>query len=127
MKFSMIAITFGLIGTMAFAARPHEFNQASYEQSQAQGKVTVIGFHAKGCGSCKVQKPILDALLKTQELAPIEGYFADYDKEKSFRKKLKVPYPSTIVLIKDNREVARLTGETDEAKIHAFLKQGLAL
>lgn len=123
----MIALTFSLIGTMAFAAPAQEFNRAGYEKGQSQGKVTVIGFHAKGCGSCKVQKPIMDTLLKTQELTSIEGYFADYDKEMSFRKELEVPYPSTIVLMKNNLEVARLTGETDEAKIREFLKQGLSL
>ena len=86
---------------------------------------TVIAFHSNSCGTCKVQKPKLQALLLKEKYSPIKDIFLDFDSEEEVRKKLKVNYPSTIIIFKNGSEVARVTGETNEDALQKLLDKGL--
>ena len=50
----------------------------------------------------------------------------DIHKDKRVTTSRRIPRRSTMVLIKDSREVGRLIGKTDEGSIKAFLNKALA-
>ena len=47
---------------------------------------TVIAFHSNSCGTCKVQKPKLQALLLKEKYSPKKDIFLDFDSEEEVRK-----------------------------------------
>ena len=112
-----------LAGHAAAAERP--FDQAGFDRDRAAGRPVVVYFHADWCPTCKVQKPIVDRLAQAPALQPVTIYVADYDTETALEKSLNVHMQSTFVVFRRGREVARSTGQTQEAAIRAVLRQAL--
>jgi thiol-disulfide isomerase/thioredoxin len=101
------------------------FNQAQYEKTVAAGKPAVVYLHADWCPTCRAQQPIVDKLSKEPGLKQVTIFVADFDKETSLEKSLKVTEQSTFVVFKQGHEVTRSTGQTDEKAIRATLEQAL--
>ena len=112
-----------LAGTTAAAEVP--FDQASYVQTLAAGKPVVVYLHADWCPTCRAQQPIVDRLSKEPRLKDVTIYVADFDKETTLEKSLKVTQQSTFVVFKQGHEVTRSTGQTTEPAIRAVLEQAL--
>lgn len=90
-----------------------------------ENPATVLAFHSSSCGTCKVQKPRLQSLLLKNQNSNLKGIFLDFDAEEEIKKKFKVNYPSTVLVFKNGTEVARVTGETDEAALQDLLSKGV--
>jgi thioredoxin 1 len=110
-------------GLASAGERP--FDQAAFDQLQAQGKPVVVYFHATWCPTCKIQQPIVDKLTASPALRDVTLFEADYDKEVALKRALHVTQQSTFVVFKNGREVARSTGETTEPAIRSTLEKAL--
>ena len=126
MRTVFVAIALVLFAKLAFAA-PSEFSTEGYRQLQESGSPYVVGFHAWWCGTCRVQKPALEALLRTDEFAGVAGLMADFHTHSDTRKALKVTSPSTLVLMKGTQVIARSVGVTDKNELAAFLRRTKSL
>ena len=68
-------------------------------------EITIVDFYASWCGQCKKIAPIIQELTKEYKVLSID---AEEDKE-SVEKYSVVTLP-TILILKDDKESARLTG-----------------
>jgi thioredoxin-like negative regulator of GroEL len=106
--------------TKAESVGVHAISEAIKSSSSA-----VIAFHSQSCGTCKIQKPKLQALLLENQNSKIKDVFLDFDSEEEIRKQFKVAYPSTVIVFKNGSEVARVTGETNEAGLQKLLNKSI--
>lgn len=121
------AASLGLIlfAALAFSAEV-PFNQAQFDAARASGKPIAVVFHADWCPTCRAQAPLLKDLIQTPEFSRLTLYIANYDQEKDLKKSLGVSQQSTLVVFKHGHEVARSTGDTNEASLGALLRQAIS-
>lgn len=129
MNFTKFVVVTGLLiaGTQASASST-AFSETSFDQAlKAKGPV-VVAFHSDSCGSCKVQKPNLEAALNEDPLKPVVGFMANFEATAEFRKKMEKPVrgPSTILIFKEGKEIARILGETNKDKIRDTIAKSIA-
>ncbi|TAM85120.1 thioredoxin [bacterium] len=119
----MMLAFLGSAATAFAGERP--FDQALFDKALAQGKPTVVYFHADWCPTCRAQQPIVDRLAAAPEMKNVTVFVADYDKEAALKKALRVNYQSTFVVFKGGHEVTRSTGQTDEQDIRDTWEKAL--
>lgn len=114
-----------LLASYAASAAQIAFSQSAFDKLQAEGKPAIVYFHADWCPTCKVQKPIVDSLLKQPDMQSITLLIADYDKEIALKKAMHISQQSTFVVFKGGKEVTRATGQTTKPAIQATFAQAL--
>src|SRR3954453_4089725 len=112
----LLASSLLLVASATFAGE-QAFNQAQFDRLNADGKPSIVYFHATWCPTCKVQQPIVDRLAASPEMKEVTIFVADYDKEVALKRAMKVSQQSTFVVFKRGHEVARSTGQTRELDI----------
>ncbi|MPZ46580.1 MAG: thioredoxin fold domain-containing protein [Betaproteobacteria bacterium] len=127
MKLLLCLLACALLSTAgcALAAAPAPFEAAAFKAAAEAGKPVIIEVHADWCGECKAQNQVLTKLTGEPAYANLVRFRVDYDRQKDLVKKFGVRKQSTLVLYKGNTEVARLVGETAEAKIKAMLGKAI--
>lgn len=113
--------------SVATAAPANKFSVSDFERAAETSLPVIVGFHSPSCGSCKVQKPNLEALLKEKEFTNVQGFLADFSDSENFRKSLAKPVrsPSTIVVFKNGHEVRRILGITNKDELRKALLESL--
>jgi len=114
----------GLIGAVTPAAEV-PFNPQQFKAAEAAGKPVAVAFHAKWCSTCREQAAALTALMGSPELKALTLYVADFDRNQALRRSLSVTTPSTIVVFKGSREIARTVGDTKPKSLMALLRRAL--
>ena len=113
-----------LISTSSFAGEYEtNFNIEKFKFAQNNGKIVVIHSWNKSCGTCAKQKPILEKAKKDFENIIFMNF--EQTKNKDIAKLLKVDYWTTIVVYKDNKELAREIGLYREEDIYNLIKKGI--
>ena len=113
-----------LISTSSFAGEYEtNFNIEKFKFAQNNGKIVVIHSWNKSCGTCAKQKPILEKAKKDFENVIFMNF--EQTKNKDIAKLLKVDYWTTIVVYKDNKELAREIGLYNEEDIYNLIKKGI--
>ena len=113
-----------LISTSSFAGEYEtNFDIEKFKFAQNNGKVVVIHSWNKSCGTCAKQKPILEKAKKDFENVIFMNF--EQTKDKDIAKLLKVDYWTTIVVYKDNKELAREIGLYKQEDIYNLIKKGI--
>ena len=113
-----------LISTNSFAGEyVTNFDIEKFKFAQNNGKIVVIHSWNKSCGTCAKQKPILEKAKKDFENVIFMNF--EQTKNKDIAKLLKVNYWTTIVVYKDNKELAREIGLYNEEDIYNLIKKGI--
>ena len=113
-----------LISTSSFAGEYEtNFNIEKFKFAQNNGKIVVIHSWNKSCGTCAKQKPILEKAKKDFENIIFMNF--EQTKNKDIAKLLKIDYWTTIVVYKDNKELAREIGLYNERDIYNLIKKGI--
>jgi thiol-disulfide isomerase/thioredoxin len=120
----LLASSLLLLASAAFAGE-QPFNQAQFDRLNADGKPSIVYFHATWCPTCKVQQPIVDRLAASPEMKDVTIFVADYDKEVALKREMKVTQQSTFVVFKGGHEVVRSTGQTREQDIRITFAKAL--
>ena len=111
-----------LFQSVLFAAgKP--YSQAEFDKLTKEGKRIVLHVHAKWCGTCAAQDPILNSLMKSPEFKNFTFYNVDYDTSKDLLKTLRVSRQSAIIVFKQGKEQGRSLGDTTESSIKVLLKK----
>ena len=112
-----------LISTSSFAGEYEtNFDIEKFKFAQNNGKIVVIHSWNKSCGTCAKQKPILEKAKKDFENVIFMNF--EQTKNKDIAKLLKVDYWTTIVVYKDNKELAREIGLYNQEDIYNLIKKG---
>ena len=117
-------LSFGLPLVPAVAAGLAPYEAEAFAKARAAGPVVVHVF-ADWCLVCKAQLPTLESLSNDKKFANVRFVAVNFDKNKDFLKANKVANQSVIVVFKDGKEVARLSGTTDAAKIREGVMEAL--
>ena len=113
-----------LISTSSFAGEYEtNFNIEKFKFAQNNGKIVVIHSWNKSCGTCAKQKPILEKAKKDFENIIFMNF--EQTKNKDIAELLKIDYWTTIVVYKDNKELAREIGLYNERDIYNLIKKGI--
>ena len=113
-----------LISTSSFAGEYEtNFDIEKFKFAQNNGKIVVIHSWNKSCGTCAKQKLILEKAKKDFENVIFMNF--EQTKNKDIAKLLKVDYWTTIVVYKDNKELAREIGLYNKEDIYNLIKKGI--
>ena len=99
------------------------FSTEIFEKAKDSGKTVVINSYEVWCGTCSEQTKILDQAEK--EFKDIVFLSYEQSKNKEIAQKLNIKYWTTIVVYKDNKEVARIVGQTDKKTIYSAIIKGI--
>ena len=114
---------FILISTQSFASEVKmNFTKDAFENAQKNGKTVVVISWKKFCMTCIKQEKIIKKAKKDFG----DVLFLTYaQKNKDIAKYLNIDYRSTIVVYKDNKEIARTIGITKKDEIYSLIKRGI--
>ena len=114
---------FILISTQSFASEVKmNFTKEVFENAQKNGKTIVVNSWNKFCMTCIKQEKIIKKAKKDFG----DVLFLTYaQKNKDIAKYLNIDYRSTIVVYKDNKEIARTIGITKKDEIYSLIKRGI--
>ena len=117
----IILIIFTLISFNAFAVdKSTTFNNEVFKKAQLDGKIVVIHSWNKTCYTCGKQVKILNEAEK--EFTDILFLSFEQTKDKEIAKLLGIEYWTTIVVYKNNKEVARSIGQTRKSEIYSLIE-----
>ncbi len=118
-----LALSLGL--GAAAEIRQVPYSESAVATAEKAGKVVVLGFHKKGCGTCTAQE---EALVRTgfDRLTNVEFFRVERkdDAMTSVYEKFGLGKRqwAALVMLKNGKEVARVEpGTTDEQKIKEFV------
>ena len=113
-----------LISTNSFAGEYEtNFNIEKFKFAQNNGKIVVIHSWNKSCITCAKQKPILEKAKKDFENVIFMNF--EQTKNKDIAELLNIDYWTTIVVYKDNKELAREIGLYNKKDIYNLIKKGI--
>ncbi len=96
------------------------FTKEAHAKAMADGKTTLVFFHAPWCPVCRAQEPKVLAHLNGAA-KDVVAFKVDYDSNMALRKEMHVEMQSTLILYSGMNEMARLSYKSDEASISAFM------
>ena len=116
-----LALIFTLISFNCFAVdKTTTFTSEIFKKAQADGKTVVINSWNQTCYTCAKQVKILDQAEK--EFNDILFLSFEQTKDKKIAESLGIEYWTTIVVYKNNKEIARSIGQTKKSEIYKLIK-----
>ena len=113
-----------LISTSSFAVEyKSNFNIEEFKSAQKDGKIVVVHSWNKFCNTCAKQKSILEKAKRDFQNIIFMNF--EQSKRKDIVKLLKIDYWTTIVVYKDNKELAREIGLYKKESIYNLIKKGI--
>ena len=97
------------------------FTLEIFNESQKAGKTIVINSWNKFCGTCAKQIKVLNEARKDFPDVIFLSY--EHTKNKDIAKLLKSEYWATIIVYKNNEEIAKEIGVTDKNEIYSLIKK----
>ena len=92
--------------------------------AQEADQPVALHFRADWCPTCRAQDKVLESL-KAEKGLDLTLLAADYDTEKALKRRFKVNTQSTLIVLKGQKEAARLVGDTTADGIRGALKAAL--
>tara|TARA_B100001029_G_scaffold80946_1_gene66420 strand:- start:68 stop:436 length:369 start_codon:yes stop_codon:yes gene_type:complete len=98
------------------------FTKDTFEKAQKDGKTVVINSWNKYCGTCiRQEKVFKEARNDFQNVL----FLTFEQSNKKIANLLNIDYRSTIVVYKNNKEVARAIGIINKDKIYSLIRAGI--
>ena len=119
----ILFILFFILSSNVFAAEVEmNFAKDTFESAQKSGKTVVVNSWNKWCYTCvKQEKIIKEAKNDFKDIL-----FLSYaQKNKDIAEYLNIDYRSTIVIYRNNKEIARAIGITKKEEIYSLIKKGI--
>ena len=99
------------------------FTLEKFNKAQEEGKVVVINSWNKSCSTCAKQVKILNEA--EEKFKNMVFLSFEQNKNKDIAKLLNIDYWTTIIVYKNNKEIAREMGLTNKDKIYSLIKKGI--
>ena len=119
----ILFILFFILSSNVFAAEVKmNFTKDTFESAQRSGKTVVVNSWNKWCYTCVKQEKIIKEAKKDFN----DILFLSYaQKNKDIAEYLNIDYRSTIVIYRNNKEIARAIGITKKEEIYFLIKKGI--
>ena len=115
-------LIFFLIALNSFAIEKNTtFNKELFLEAQKSGKTVVINSWNKTCSTCAAQSIVLNEA--KNEFKNVLFLSFEQTVDVDIANFLKIDYWTTIVVYKDNKEIARSIGQTNKSKIYSFIQK----
>lgn len=102
------------------------YTAEAFKAAQAEGKTTLLFFHAPWCPVCKAQEPKVKAQLNGEH-KDVVAFKIDFDSSGALRDEFKVDKQSTLILHRGMKEIARLSYKSDDESIARFFSHAMAM
>jgi len=120
----IIILIFVLFTFNAFAIdKSTTFTNEIFVEAQKAGKTVVINSWNKSCGTCAMQTKVLQEAEK--DFIDILFLSFEQTKYKEIAKFLDINFWTTIVVYKNNEQIAKAIGLVDKDKIYNLIKKGI--
>ena len=97
------------------------FDLDIFKEAQNSGKTVVVSSWNKYCGTCIKQEKVFKQAKNDFK----NVLFLTFEQSnKDIAKYLKIDYRSTIVIYKNNKEIARAIGVTEKKEIYSLINKG---
>tara|TARA_B100000287_G_scaffold366885_1_gene362348 strand:- start:100 stop:474 length:375 start_codon:yes stop_codon:yes gene_type:complete len=124
MKRIFLTILFIILSTNLLAfEKETNFTIEDFKAAQNDGKTVVVNSWNKYCSTCKAQTKIFKSA--KNDFNNVLFYFYEQTENPKIAEFLKIDYWTTIVVYKDNKEIAREMGLTNKKKIYDLIKRGI--
>lgn len=110
--------------SMAHALEIKPYSSDALAAAEKAGQPVALHFHADWCPTCRAQDKALQSL-KAEKGLDITVLTVNYDTEKDMKRRFKVNAQSTFIVLKGQKESARLVGDTSSLNILTALKSAL--
>ena len=119
----LLFILFFIISANSLAAEVKmNFTKDLFESAQNAGKTVVVNSWNKYCYTCIKQEKVFKKAKKEFK----DVLFLSFaQKNKDIAKFLNIDYRSTIVIYRDNKEIARAVGITKKEEIYSLINKGI--
>ncbi len=126
MKFHRFIVSALLVGAavMAHALDIKPYSATALAEAQKADVPVALHFRADWCPTCRAQDKVLEGL-KSEPGLGVTVLSVNYDTEKDLKKQFKISSQSTLVVLKGQKEAARLVGDTSKLNILMALKTSL--
>ncbi len=111
-RLALALLVVPFIASIAQAAPLKPYTQAEFDALTRAGKPVAVVVHADWCPVCKVQLPIQEKLMASDEFKGYTMLTLDFDRDKDILKRFSVVKQSTLIVFKGTREVGRSIGDT---------------
>ena len=124
MKRIFLICLFIIVSTNLLALeKDTNFTIEDFQKAQNDGKTIVVNSWNKYCSTCKAQKKVFKSAKK--DFNEVIFYFYEQTENPEIAEFLKIEYWTTIVVYKNNKEIAREMGLTSKKKIYDLIKKGI--
>lgn len=113
----VVTAALGLFSAAVSAAGLAAYSAQAFDQALKSGSTVVVHVHADWCPTCRAQTPTLRSMSGDKQYENVRFVVVNYDKDRDFLSTYKVASQSVILVFKGGKEVARLSGVTDPARI----------
>lgn len=103
-----------------------EYQAGNFVKLLASGNPLVVHVHADWCSVCRAQMPVMDRVLAGPAYKNVRAVRVNFDREKTFLADYKVVRQSTILIFKGGKEIARLSYDSDPARIEQTLERAIS-
>ena len=123
--FALIAAVGALfVGAMQLSAAADTkgwttYDAADFMMAQKKGKTIVVDVYADWCPTCRAQAPILDELRVEKQSSDVLFVKVNYDEQKAFLRRHRIPRQSTVLVFNGMEEKARSIAQTDRKALRS--------
>lgn len=121
----MFAAAFALVSGAAAAAPFTSYSKATFQAEVKSGAPVVVHVRADWCPTCRAQDPTLKAMSTQAAFAKVHFVNVNFDKDRNFLAKYKVPVQATIIVFNHGKEVTRFVGITNPKQLRSRIEKAL--
>jgi thioredoxin-like negative regulator of GroEL len=119
-----LLLTMG-VATPALAVERADYDDAKYEAVVASGRPVLIQVWAAWCPVCQAQDPLIERLSADPAYKDLLILSVDFDAQKPAVRRFRAIQQSTLIAVRQGREIARSVGDTSEAGLRALLQKAV--
>ena len=101
-----------------------EFNQKTFDETLAEGKLMMVDFWAAWCGPCRMLGPVIEDLAAKYEGKVVVGK-VNVDEQQALAIRYGVMSIPTVIFLKDGKEIDRKVGVMPPAEFTKVLDANL--
>jgi thioredoxin 1 len=110
--------------TLSQALEVKPYSAAALAQAEQANQAVALHFHADWCPTCRAQDKVVQAL-KNEKGLDLTILTVNYDTEKDLKRRFKVNSQSSLIVLRGQKETARLVGDSSTDGIRDALKTAL--